>query len=468
MRHKVVLYNPPAVFWTMPLALLAVGSALGRDRYDVVVVDGRLEGTDRLLVELEGALCLGITVLTGAPIGEALAASRLARAHDPDLPIVWGGWHPSLFPEDCAAEPTVTAAVVGQGEVTLETIVDRLVTDDDLDGVAGCCVASGDGVARNPSQKAVDLNTLPRHDYDLIDVEAYFVRKGRRQLDYVSSQGCRFRCGFCADPAVYHRGWSGVDPERVVDEITELHSRWGITDLGFQDETFFTSPKRVAAIAEGFLANDLGLTWYATLRADQGRRMDDALFALCRASGLRDVVLGLEAGSEETLRAIRKDITLDDVWDSAAKLGRHGIGANVGVIVGFPDEPEDSVLASLQVARQLRELNPDFRVSVFQYQPYPGSPITDRLLREGFPLPEGLDEWAAFDYVEGRSPWLSPDLQRLVDGFDFYQRLAFDRPRNPLARPLAALARWRVRHNDYRLPMDRRIVEWLRPPAQLS
>ena len=314
----------------------------------------------------------------------------------------------------------------------------------------------------------IDLNTLPRHNYDLIDVEAYFARKGRRQLDYVSSQGCRFRCGFCADPAVFRRSWSGLDPERVVDEIVDLHARWAITDVGFQDETFFTSPKRVAAIAEGFLAHDLGLTWYATLRADQGRRMDDELFALCRASGLRDVVLGLEAGSDETLRSIRKDITLEDVWDCAAKLARHAVGANIGVIVGFPDEPEDSVLASLNAARQLRELSSDFRVSVFQYQPYPGSPITDRLLQEGFPLPEGLDQWAAFDYVEGRSPWLSPQLQQLVAGFDFFQRLGYDCPRSPLARPLAALARWRVERHEYRLPVDRRIVEWLRPKVQLS
>ena len=131
MRHKVV-YNPPAVFWTMPLALLAVGSALDRDRYQVVVVDGRLQGTEALLAELEGALLLGVTVLTGAPIAEALAVSRLARANDPELPIVWGGWHPSLFPRDCAAEPTVTAAVVGQGELTLSAIADRLTTGGDL------------------------------------------------------------------------------------------------------------------------------------------------------------------------------------------------------------------------------------------------------------------------------------------------------------------------------------------------
>jgi hypothetical protein len=71
---KVVLYNPRAVFFTMPLALVAVGSALDRKHYEVVVVDGRLEADPigRLVAECEGALLVGVTVLTGAPLKDAL------------------------------------------------------------------------------------------------------------------------------------------------------------------------------------------------------------------------------------------------------------------------------------------------------------------------------------------------------------------------------------------------------------
>jgi radical SAM superfamily enzyme YgiQ (UPF0313 family) len=313
-----------------------------------------------------------------------------------------------------------------------------------------------------------DLNSLPAHDYDLIDVEAYFERKRRRQIDYATSQGCRFRCSFCADPAVYRRSWTGLEPERVVGELLQLQRRHGFDDVGFQDETFFTSPGRVADIAERVLASGLRCTWCATLRADQGRRMDDALFALCRASGLRSVVLGLESGSKETLRAIRKDITLDDVWDTAEKLRRHGIGAAIGVIVGFPGEPEESVLASLDAARRLRELSPEFRISVFYYQPYPGNEIAERIARDGFALPRNLEEWADFDYVGGSPRWLSDEQRARVDNFRFYQQLAYDRVANPLALPLSAIARWRVRRHAYHLPFERRIIERIRPQTRLS
>src|ERR1700735_4839803 len=74
-RLKVVLYNPWAVFYTMPLALLAIGSELDPDRYEVVIVDARVDrdAESTVLAHIGEAVCLGVTVLTGAPISDALA-----------------------------------------------------------------------------------------------------------------------------------------------------------------------------------------------------------------------------------------------------------------------------------------------------------------------------------------------------------------------------------------------------------
>ena len=116
-RHKVVLYNPESVFYTMPLALLAVGSYLDPQKYEVRILDSRLEQDPggAVLAEIDDALCLGLTVLTGAPIRDALAITRAAKARRPDLPIVWGGWHPSLFPTATLDEPNIDVTVQGQG-----------------------------------------------------------------------------------------------------------------------------------------------------------------------------------------------------------------------------------------------------------------------------------------------------------------------------------------------------------------
>ena len=121
MRLKIVLYNPYAVFFTMPLALMAIGSELDPEKYEVVVVDARLERDARaaVLSQLEGALCFGVTVLTGAPIADAINMSRAVKQARPDLPVVWGGWHPSMFARECLEESAVDAVVRGQGEATL-------------------------------------------------------------------------------------------------------------------------------------------------------------------------------------------------------------------------------------------------------------------------------------------------------------------------------------------------------------
>src|SRR5882724_4944416 len=76
-RLRVVLYNPQAVFFTMPLALLAIGSELDPDVYEVVTIDGRLDpdAANTVVSQIEGAVCLGVTVLTGAPISDALRIS---------------------------------------------------------------------------------------------------------------------------------------------------------------------------------------------------------------------------------------------------------------------------------------------------------------------------------------------------------------------------------------------------------
>src|SRR3954451_4661820 len=136
-RQKIVLYNPRAVFWTMPLGLIAVASALDPARYEGKIVDARLEADPlgAVLAETRDALCLGIGVLTGDPIRDALEMGSAVKSARPHLPVVWGGWHPSLFPAECLAEPGIDAAVSGQGEETFAEMADRYVSGSDLRGV---------------------------------------------------------------------------------------------------------------------------------------------------------------------------------------------------------------------------------------------------------------------------------------------------------------------------------------------
>lgn len=463
-RPRVVLYNPRAVFYTMPLALVALASALDRAKFEVVVIDGRLEADPiKSVVEAaEGALCLGISVLTGAPIRDALAIARAVKAHHPKCVVVWGGWHPSLFPDECVADPLIDAAVVGQGEDTFREIVERLFAAADIRGCPGTVVRG----ATAPMRGLRDLNDLPRHDYSLIPVERYFALKRKRQIDYISSQGCRFRCAFCADPAVYARGWTGLAPERVAEELDCLHREHSIEEVAFQDETFFTHPARIDALADELLRRQMTIPWTATLRADQACRMGEALFTKAVRAGLRRVMIGVESGSQETLDLLKKDLKIDQVMTAADMCVRHDVAAIFNFIVGFPGEADESVASTLALAKRLRRMHPRFETPIFYYRPYPGNPIADRARETGYQFPRGLEEWADFDYVSGRGPWISSQRWREVERFKFYTRHVWQ---DALWRwPLGAAARWRCERDWYAFPVEKALVELIHPPQQVS
>jgi anaerobic magnesium-protoporphyrin IX monomethyl ester cyclase len=453
-RKKVVLYNPRAVFYTMPLSLIAIGSALDRDKVEVQIIDGRLERDPvaAVVAASEGALCVGITVLTGAPIHDALAVSRAVMIARPSVPIVWGGWHPSLFSRECLDESSVDAVVSGQGEDSFRDIVNRLRAGA---RVSGC-----------HSAPMKDLNAFPAHDFSLIQVERYFALKGARQIDYISSQGCRFRCAFCADPAVFHRGWTGLEPERIADEIAYLDRQYDITDVAFQDETFFTHAQRVNALAEALLQSGRRITWTATLRADQACRLNDDLFAKTVRAGLRRVMVGVESGSQEMLDRLQKDMKLEQVRATADMCTRHGVGAIFNFIVGFPGESAASMQATLDLAKELRRANPDFETPIFYYRPYPGNPMAELSAQNGYVFPRGLEQWADFDYVGGRGPWITPEQWEKVERFKFYARHAW-KP-GAWRWPLRTASRLRCEHDWYDLPVEKMIVDFVRPPQQVS
>jgi len=470
-RIKIVLYNPEAVFFTMPLALLAIGSELDPQTHEVVTIDGRLEddAVSAVLSQLDGALCLGVTVLTGAPISDALRISRAAKKARPDLPVIWGGWHPSMFSRECLDEPSVDVTVRGQGEETFAEIVSRLAQGRSLEGCAGCTIRLADGtIQENPARPLAPVDKFRAHDYGLIPVERYFQLKGKRQLDYISSQGCNFRCAFCSDPFVYGRKWVGLEPTRMALRLKELWDRYHFDDVNFQDETFFTKRDRVQELAERIIESGMKFTWAATMRADQGIRLPDDVWLLCKQSGLRRLLVGVESGSNEVLKRIKKDIKIEQVYETAEKMRRFGIAGHFPFIVGFPDESDESIQATLACAKRLRSMSPDFLTPIFYFKPYPGSALVIDAVNRGFRLPETLEAWARFDYVAGEpGPWVSPEKFKLIERFKFFHELA-SKPLSPGKRLLQQLARYRCSRDEYRWPVEMLFERWVLPAQRLS
>lgn len=468
-RRKVVLYNPKALFFDMPLALLAIGSQLDPRRFEVVIVDGRLEEDplETLQRHVQGAVCFGVTALTGLPLRDALDMSAAVKRMAPEVPVVWGGWHVSLFPQQPLQDDScIDITVQGQGEVTFRELVDRLDRKEALDGLHGICFRKDGKIVQTFARALENMDDFQPSNYDLIDVEAYFRKKGRRQFDYISSTGCFFRCNFCADPFVFNRKFSAISPQRMGQELEQHYRKYRFEDINFQDETFFTYAKRSREFAQELIDRGIRVTWAATMRADQGCRMDAADWRLVKQSGLRRLLIGVESGSQEMMDYLKKDIKVEQVLECAEICRDLGIDVHFPFIVGFPKESTESIAATVDMVKRLSAMSPGFRTPIFYYKPYPGSKVTDDAVKEGYSLPANTREWAEFDFGAS-GPWVSPEKFAFFENLKFYNRLAHNR-RGGLLAPIKSIARWRLRHDNYRLPIERRLVETLRPSVVLS
>lgn len=469
-RKKIVLYNPKTVFYDMPLALIAIGSALDDTKYNVIIIDGRIEeqAHKKVLQEVTDAICFGVTSLTGNPIKDALAITNKVKKEHPNLPTIWGGWHTSLFPtQTLKDEQNIDISVQAQGEITFSEIIEAIEHKTPLKAIKGICYRNEEGkIVQNFARAIVDMNELPQMNYDLINVEAYFEKKGTRQFDYISSTGCYFRCTFCADPQVFQRKFSAYDAERISKDIAYYHKKYQFMDVNFQDETLFTYKDRIIDFAKAMVNKNIKITWAGTMRADQGNRMNDEDFKFLAAAGLRRVLVGVESGSQKMMDWLQKDIKMEHVDLCAERCKKHGIGVIFPFIIGFPEESEISFKKSIEKAYQLGKMSPNFQTPIFYFKPYPGTAITDKVVTQGYELPQTLMEWSEFDYIGSSGPWVSDEKYNMVENFKFYSKLAWNKTK--WLYPLKKVAQYRLKKHNYKFPIDRKLIQWVKPTQKLS
>ena len=469
-RHKIVLYNPKAVFYDMPLALLAIGSCFNEQEFEIIIIDGRMSESahEKVLTAIEGAVCFGTTVLTGKPIEDALEITRKVKKSSPSIPTIWGGWHTSLFPTQPLEEDlSIDITVQGQGEITFQKVVKSIIEQSSLDDVKGICFKNKQGeIIKNPPRVLTDMDDLAEVNYELIEVEDYFKKKGQRQFDFISSIGCFYRCTFCADPYVFGRKFSAISPTKMLDIFEKNYKKYRFNSINFQDETFFTYRDRVVEMAKGLIDRNIKIKWAATMRADQGDRLSEEDFALLAKSGLFRVLVGVESGSQEMMDWLKKDIKIEQVLATADKCKKANIGIQFPFIVGFPEESLKAFNSSINFAIKLSNLSPKFKPVIFYYKPYPGTPITDDLIKNGYQMPQSMKEWSHFDYVSNSGPWVTKERKKEVERLKFYIRMA--KTQHKLGLPLKWVATKRMKNKYFSFPLEQLVIEKVKPIQRLS
>ncbi len=460
-----------------PMSILALSGPIKEAGYEPVLIyegiagNGDLEGY--VLDACRGAICLGVSSMTGNQLRGAIQYASLVRRHLPELPIVWGGYHPTIMPEQTLAEDYVDIVVRGQGEATFLEVVQRLEEGRWVEGVAGTLYLDQDGkVVANPPRPQVSLKELPPLPYELLDVEKIITRNSPvfRSLQYISSTGCPFNCGFCAEPLVTERKWMGRSSEQVVEEVARLAKEYWLDHVTFIDPNFFVSLKRARQVLRGMIEAGVNIKWSAVARVDQVLKFDKELWTLVRESGCRSLGVGAESGSPRVLSLIDKRISVDEIFECSRRMKENGVGGIFSFMVGFPldDEPRrQEMMRTLAAVKEVKSIFAEIKTPICYYAPYPGSALYPFALKAGFQAPQTLSGWSDFDFTDVVTPWVSDEEKDYIERCGtFYYPIAFpdervlrnlDRGlvRLPF-RMLRGLAAARVRRDYYRFP-----VEWI-------
>jgi anaerobic magnesium-protoporphyrin IX monomethyl ester cyclase len=426
---------------------------------------------ERVLSEIEGAVCLGVSTVTGPSIIEGLKVSSEVKRAYPEIPIVWGGAHPTILPDQTVAHPAVDIVVRGQGEITMWELVKALASGRDLREVRGVTYKHGGRAFSTPRPPMTDINDLPPVSYSLIDVEKYLevysdlaglkYIEGRKPkaISYLSSTGCPFNCRFCSDRVMSGGKWFALKAERVVAEITVLAEKYGVELVVLADNNFFVSPSRVKKICKLMEERNVEVLWAAGSRSDVLSRFSDSEVEMLYHCGCRLVLVGAESGSQKTLDLLDKRTRPEDTDIATRRFTAHGIAINLDYMFGLPDEPQDSPWETSRQVHRLAAGNDRVTLSYFFYTPYPGTQLFDRAVELGFEPPQSLQAWAKITF---RSMDFHATNEALLRRLDLLRLMFMSKlkpgirnlPRNLVVMLLKISARIRLRLRTFALPLD--------------
>lgn len=473
--RKVVFFFPAfsSREATAPLGILAVSTPLLRAGYQVRIVDSTITPNfqKRVLEELRDALCLAVSLVTGPMIRETVQIAKAAKALYPDKPVILGGWHPSLLPDQTLAAEYVDVVVKGQGEDALLEIMERIEAGESFEGIPGVGYKEDGRLRFNSPRELKPIRELPPKAYQLADFDAYEKVCGRRWAMYTSSLACPYDCAYCTNAGLYGRKWNALDPDQVVEETTGLVTRYGLQLLWIVDDNFLVDRERALLIAEGLVRSGVKFDWSIQASTNLVTRFTVDELKLLRRAGLSQVAQGAESGSQKVLHLMNKDFQkIDTIYAAADKLTQAGIRPSFNMIFAFPGEGDAERRESIDLVMKVCRRYPGAEFWTNIFTPYPGAPVMQRAFELGIDVPKTLEGWVDFFPRYTTLPWLKGKQHRDVQTMREYLRVAFNRVpigvtrSNALQRVVHGMigvpARWRLDHHFYSFPFELWLKDW--------
>ena len=419
---RVLLINPkfrlPIDTRTTPHLGLAYLAAVSERRGDEVVIfdaDVEKQPVAEFIQEFRPHL-VGITANTPQVKQAWRTARAIKEVHD--CPVVLGGPHVSVLPEESCEKPFVDIVVRGEGEDAWIDICNRLETfladqpefhtdaflhpeNESFADCLGITYKTSDGqIHNNPDRTPIaDLDSLPWPAYHLFKMDRYTNLQpatdhvdGARSFSIMTSRGCPYRCTFCSQ-SIMPIKWRSRSPESVIQEWRHLVEDLGAQEIGVLDDSANIRVKRMEDLGHMLIENGLNHVPWIFVNGIRANLASKEMLTLLKQAGLKRVAFGVETGDPDILLSIDKKVDHDTIRQAFKNAKEIDLETIAFMIIGLPGETRATMQRTIDFAIELDPLIANFSMMT----PYPGTKVYEIVKRQGRFLINDWEDYVFFD-----------------------------------------------------------------------
>lgn len=391
---------------------------------------------------------IGISVHFAGRFQPAITIAKLIKKEFPNIPIVLGGIHPTLFPKEILKEYNcIDFAIQGESEVSFRKLVNSIENNtyifDNIDGLA--FRRKGEIVINKKNKFIREVDSIPFPDYNLVNIKDYYFDTSQwinpkklpvnLSVYILSSRSCPRQCTFCSMFVVHGPSYRMRSATNVVDEIEYLYNEFDQRYFSFVDDNFSLNKVRTVEICQEILKRGLNIQFDTPNGLEISSLDEGVLDGLVRA-GMVKTCLAIESGSSDIRKAINKRLSQKKIIEVFKILNKYPqLAYNVFFIIGFPGETQQTLKETQSLIKQLK-----LKKAIVSFAtPFPGTELYKECIDNDLLdiAKENLHNIDNF-YFAHNIPFFKPynlEIQELVDfRLKVYKELNMRKQLNVLCR----------------------------------
>ncbi len=321
-----------------------------------------------------------------------------------DIPVVWGGVHAVIKPDDCLEHADYVCC--GEGERAIVLLLEHLrdkgrEATPDIPNI--WTNQKGEFLKCPSSLPEIELDSLPIQEYlpsyffvlheDKIHNYSEDPKLFRKHALYggtchmmITTRGCPFNCGYCANSylsKVYGRKIRKRSVENCMQELKEVKKDPFVLYINFEDDCFFAhSVEWIKEFCEQYKKH-INLPFMVRVIPTL---LDREKLALLDKAAMSWMIMGVQSGSDHVNNEIYgREIKFESVRKAAEILTEHRVVPYYEMITDNPYETEHDTMETINSMASLKK---PYTISLAHLTFFPGTPLTERAINDGIADPD--------------------------------------------------------------------------------